>query len=394
MMNKKTIAIALGLLVALGVGATGGTYLVRWSAFNQLQETPGSKTLLSRDRTYNAFPKAVRVTSGNAETQGDILAVWYSGNAHVDPDSDGIIVGARSTDDGQSWSAPAVIYDDPTLDCRNIGLVCAPNGTLVLFFAKMDARTYRDDKYNSWKDFGIIKSYDGGRTWTAFESLLDNPGLVVRGIETGNGYGDAVVVGGDLYIACYGFGPRTTNLTHMSFFLKSPDNGETWSVISAFEESMTDVSTGETDFVYSQPEDLLFGFTRTQTEDPRHLYYFESHDRGTTWTNFTRTNIRGDCPDILRLQDGRYACFIRGFTGDFRYLGYFLLPADFPSNPNRVALAQQLEVTCFEKGWMDTHYGNIAYSSAVPLPENSLLVVYYSIDEGGVFAKIVAESDL
>ena len=192
-----------------------------------MEPVSGDSIVISQNRPYNAFPKVVRINHPKSTINNTILAAWYSGNEHVDTNNDGWIMGAISSDNAESWSQPFLIYDDKMLDCRNIGLVCAPNGTLIIFFAKVDISKIRN-KRAAWKDFGFIKSYDGGYSWTNYYSLLNQTDFLTHNITSGNGYGDAVVVNGSIYILCYSFTPQTAQESHMSYLLCSNDNGESW----------------------------------------------------------------------------------------------------------------------------------------------------------------------
>jgi len=61
--------------------------------------------------TYQAFPDACRAANG------DIIAVFYAGYGHVSAPNPqwpkaGRICMVRSSDEGRTWTKPAVLYDD------------------------------------------------------------------------------------------------------------------------------------------------------------------------------------------------------------------------------------------------------------------------------------------
>ena len=391
-MERKIIGLLVISLVILG--------LVAWQIsirydYWQLNEVPGESTQISRDdthETYNAFPKVVRTQDVSVNPNGMILAVWYSGDSHVDSNSDGRILGSFSEDDGSSWKTPTIVYDDIQYDCRNIGILCAPNGTLVIFFAKVDATKENENKELIWVDFGFIKSYDHGNTWSAYVSMQTQLEQSHLGIKSGNGYGDPVIVDGTIYILCYGHAVEGTETTHLTYLFNSTDNGESWKVGNAISPG-DDLSTSEADFWYA--DNLLFGFTRTQNTDKRYLYYFESPDLGKSWGTPQKTNILGDCREIMQLSDGRYLVAIRAYLDSTAtYLGYFTLPKDFATHSDKQEYYEKIELKCLVSTTFGQSVGDGSYPSIISLEGNKILVVYYDIGAGGVFSKICSESDL
>jgi sialidase-1 len=92
-----------------------------------------------------AFPGAARLPDGT------LVVVFREGNGHIS--DDGSVALVRSTDGGRTWSPRTTIYDDPARDERDPGVVCAPEGTLVVSLHSGGAMTMR--------------STDGGLTWDA-----------------------------------------------------------------------------------------------------------------------------------------------------------------------------------------------------------------------------------
>lgn len=364
--------------------------------YRKMTPIPGNTMVISQNRPYNAFPKVIRITHPKSTINNTILAAWYSGNNHVDTNSDGWIMGVISTDNAQSWTPPFLIYDDKTLDCRNIGLVCAPNGTVILFFAKVDVSKIRNKRV-AWQDFGFIKSYNGGHTWTEYNSLLNQADFRNHQITSGNGYGDPVIIDNSIYLLCYGFTPENAQETHMSFLICSKDNGESWEFKNTLALG-SGISFSEADFW--SDHGLLFGFSRTEDKPFRYLHYFESSDVGQSWSVISPTNIQGDCPEIIRLSDGRYLVAIRSYSSygfhptNFVFLGYFCLPSDFTNRTDKVSLYKHLNLKCLAKPKFGTKRGDLAYPSIILLGEGQILVIYYDISNGGIIAKTVKESNL
>src|SRR5262249_5662719 len=79
---------------------------------------------------YAAFPDICRLPGG------DLFCVFYSGYGHVStPNAEwprgGRIMAVKSSDNGQSWSRPAVIIDTEH-DDRDPSITCLADGTLLV----------------------------------------------------------------------------------------------------------------------------------------------------------------------------------------------------------------------------------------------------------------------
>lgn len=402
-MKRKHLAVAGGLVA---VGAFIGLVVVLalpYAAFTRL--APVSPTRdpvpVAAPVRYNAFPKLLRTDDASVDPNGSLLLTWYGGDRHVDSNSDGKVYGAHSTDGGRTWTTPAVLYDHPRWDCRNIGLVKAPNGTIVMFFAWVDARVAGYE----WVDFGHVRSYDHGHSWTPFTSLMTGPANLSAHLNTpGNGYGDAVVVGSDLYVYCYG--RNAGALSHTTYLLRSPDNGETWAWVSSVNAG-TSIATNEADCWVLPDGTTIFGICRTAGAPAEgRLYYVESRDRGATWTTPRATSLVGQSPDLFRLTDGRYLLAYRTHDPwDNHYLGYTLLPASFANQTPTDADLQSYSTRCLVRTTFGQRGSDMAYPSIVtltpadtPAPGTSsdprVLVAYYDIAAGGIHVAAFAEASL
>lgn len=82
---------------------------------------------------------------------GSFATVFRQGTAHIDPS--GSVGFCRSTDGGRTWSARRTIVDDPQVDERDPGILQHSSGTLVVSYHGRGAQT--------------IRSTDGGQTWDA-----------------------------------------------------------------------------------------------------------------------------------------------------------------------------------------------------------------------------------
>jgi len=138
----------------------------------------------------------------------------------------------RSTDDGATWSAPRTIYDPgPTNQTISNLIVVQPNGALVNMFLQID--TAANNTFSS--ALKVIRSTDNGDTWSAPFKIADNLAVGTRDPDTGAGVRDASLVpqiavapNGDLYVVWQD--ARFSNGAHDAIALsRSSDGGMTWS---------------------------------------------------------------------------------------------------------------------------------------------------------------------
>lgn len=100
-----------------------------------------------------------------ALTNGDLLALESHDPGHANPDK---IRALRSTDEGQTWSTPQVIYDGPGQEHFPVG-VQQPDGSVVVAFRHTEGYN------NSWA-IAITKSFDNGSTWQPPSTFYDTAG--------------------------------------------------------------------------------------------------------------------------------------------------------------------------------------------------------------------------
>jgi sialidase-1 len=121
-----------------------------------------SPKIISRGETagtYQAFTDICRLTNGN------LCCVFYAGYEHVSlPRTDcpkgGRICQVQSSNEGASWSAPVVLFDGP-FDDRDPHIAQMHDGTVVCSFF-----TYRPQPNGrALCDTCLVTSRDLGRTW-------------------------------------------------------------------------------------------------------------------------------------------------------------------------------------------------------------------------------------
>ncbi|MHB9009106.1 MAG: sialidase family protein [Limisphaerales bacterium] len=126
-------------------------------------DAPPAPSIISRGEaagTYQAFTDVARLRNG------DLFCVFYAGYGHVSLPKEGWprggrICWVRSRDEGRTWSAPRVLFDGP-LDDRDPHVAAMSDGTVVCSFF-----TYQREGDQTLCDTGLVVSHDQGETWEA-----------------------------------------------------------------------------------------------------------------------------------------------------------------------------------------------------------------------------------
>ena len=289
--------------------------------------------------TYQAFPDVCRVQDGS------LLCVFYAGYAHVSLPRDnfpkgGRICYVRSRDEGQTWSAPRLLYDGP-FDDRDPHIAQLRDGTLVCSFF-----TYRPQpKGKPLCDTGLIRSRDGGETWDP-EPQLVAPGwpssAPVRQLPDGTCLLGVYREDGD---TAYGGVIRTT------------DQGKTWSAPIPIGRGDGVRLDAETDVVLLKNGQLYAALRGDKVP----MHFATSTDGGLTWSAVQNIGFNGHCPHFTRLSSGE-----------------ILLSHRLPLTS--LHLSRDEAKTWQGPFQIDTTPG--AYPSTVELSDGSVLVVYYEEGEG------------
>ena len=117
----------------------------------------------------------------------------------------------KSIDDGQTWSAPIMVYSSSASVPSDIGAWLAIDGRGRLHVAI----TTRTQEYGLASELGYIRSSDGGQTWSEYRKISDTS-TSFQGLST---------------LAVYAFGDNEIHLTwHDPRRLHqwSTDGGQTW----------------------------------------------------------------------------------------------------------------------------------------------------------------------
>jgi hypothetical protein len=231
---------------------------------------------------YQAFPDACRLQNG------DILCVFYAGYGHVSiPNAEwpkgGRICMVRSPDEGRTWSAPQILFDDTT-DNRDPHITQMRDGSLLCSFFSL----YMDGTTRKGTGSQIVRSTDGGKTWPAaartvapdhycsapVRELADGTCLLGTYDEDAGGAWGGVI--------------------------RSTDHGETWGPAIPIGKDSGVYLDAETDVIQRRDGSLYAALRSSKV----HMHYATSSDLGLTWSPVQDIGFPGHAPHFTRLSTG------------------------------------------------------------------------------------------
>ena len=258
----------------------------------------------------------------------------------------------RSTDGGKTWSRPTVLLDTPW-DDRAPNFCQLRDGTLLCSLFTYPGPMAADLARDPDKTAltGIIRSFDNGRTWEQEPKRLPVP-FVFDATD-----GPIIELqDGSALICVYG---KTVDAQHdMVAFCRSTDGGDTWEFLSTVS---TDHEMSETG-VAQLPDGRLVLIARPEGD------ISWSRDGGRSWTKPVPLGIRLFEPRLMTLRDGTLLCLHGSYgKGGFR--------AMFSTDGGQTW-------TCPDEKWgFPVDPSVYGYGQAVELPDGSVWAAY--IHTGG-----------
>jgi hypothetical protein len=206
----------------------------------------------------------------------------------------------RSTDGGKTWSKPTVLLDTPW-DDRAPNFCQLQDGTILCSLFTYAGPTGTDLARDPDKTTltGIIRSIDNGFTWEQEPKRLPVP-FVFDATD-----GPIIELqDGSVLICVYG---KTVDAQHdMVAFCRSTDSGDTWEFLSTVsadhemsETAVTQLSDGRLVLIARPEGDIAW-----------------SGDGGRSWTKPVPFGIRLFEPRLMTLQDGTLLCLHGSYGAD------------------------------------------------------------------------------
>ena len=261
---------------------------------------------------------------------GDLFAVFNQERFPFHHDT-GQTITTRSKDGGITWSDPKVVVpwtkNTGSWDC---GVCELEDGTLMINFnfcgffkrgikaeqpswaARPVTKEWGDwtwvFKTRGWLGTQVIKSKDGGDTWSEPIPVNVRP-LKHGGVRSGCWQlPDGGILMG-LYGRIRGYEEEGENESTRSALMRSDDEGENWEYYSTLGYDPASIIDYEEPALLRLSDGRLICFMRTHvnpSSDAKNMAMVISEDDGFSWSSPKWTNIWGYPADLITLQDGRY----------------------------------------------------------------------------------------
>ncbi|MFL3657180.1 MAG: sialidase family protein [Opitutales bacterium] len=318
---------------------------------------------------YCAWPAIARTKSG------DLVVLFTRTEEHMAPN--GEILLSRSTDNGETWIPPAVVYDT-ILDDRESGVTTLSDGSLLAHFrsVRFTRATYESMPTGSYEQ-GFIDRWIGyvekpeyanatalNRAWHA---ISDDNGFTWSQTTPGHDtiHGGVHLQNGSFLVASY-----RDDAGNIGLYASDETLGEWNSIASIVCPRPDTIRFGEPHIIQLNSGRVIMMIRATaipyddQSPDCQ-IWGTYSDDNGTTWAKPYQTPLWGFPPHLLQLSDGRVLCSY----------GYRRQPFG-----ERVCISQNgidwnLENEIILRD--DAANGDLGYPVSIELETGKILTVYY-----------------
>ncbi len=290
---------------------------------------------------------------------GDLLVAVKSGAAHVGKSGRADMV--RSRDGGMTWSKPVTVFDLPGRDDAIDLLGRLSDGTLI---AAAVSYTWSGDTYSGegWEaDTYVMRSEDEGKTWSEPRKLETTPfdWLYPFGRPVELGDGSVLLAGYGAYVDRAGK-KKVDARGHTAWVVRSRDGGKSWGEYNEVARRFNEICLARL------PSGKLLAALRG---DAGSTFLSFSKDDGRTWSEPDQVTGRAEHPaDLLVLSDGN-----------------LLMSHGVRHQPYGVqAMLSRDEGASWERkkkillAW-DGDHGDLGYPVSVQRADGKIVTVYYIV---------------
>lgn len=324
---------------------------------------------------------------------GELLAV-FSGDRQYHVCPWGKVQMVRSTDNGETWSAPETICNTVN-DDRDAGIMEMQNGDLLVTWfsslcyagnypangklAKPDSERFVWQRHFEKLPRDLVKtqlgyftrrSTDGGKTW---EPPVRTTGSANHGgIQLKDGQ---LLMVGRRWNNAGNFLPEDAarqNIRHELTVEESKDFGRSWRQIASIKPP-EDISQFHEPHLVEAADGTIVAQFRCHID--YNLRQCESTDGGKTWTEVRRLPIHGHPPHLIRLVDNKLLtvyCVRDGAYGEYACIS--------DDNGKTWDVKNQIKLAGH---WSGHWVGDFGYPASAQLPDGSIITIYYAPEHRG-----------
>jgi len=215
--------------------------------------------------------------------QGGCLATWYAGSREGAAD----VAVMCAVHDGERWGEPRVLFDPPGRPGGNT-VVCSHGDELWHF-----VDVIQGDGWDTAALF-LLRSHDGGESWTEAEVFDDEPGMMVR-------HRPLQLTSGRLILPAY------DEKTWQGVCYLTDDGGKTWRRSGRMVADSGCIQPA----VIEREDGSLHALLRSDGSTP-HAWECASVDGGETWTPCVPSELQNpnSGADMIKMPSGEtIACF-------------------------------------------------------------------------------------
>ena len=355
---------------------------------------PEDASTVAKLSGHFAFPDVVKLESGK------LMAVFRNGTTHAD--ESGAIAFSLS-DDGVNWGEPEILLDDTSIDDRDPSITVFSDGRVGMNWFKY---RYPADYSEPWVhhlffavsdssglNFGDHIQVDGGVFDYSETAVMDENGIWVdeNGEEiTVAASSSSMVEDGEKIIIPGYFGNALnwqdmykTPKTRIVLY-ESSDGGTTWTPNEVKAEIDDKAWLQEPALLKVTDKRWIIQARTAKGASPSakgDLVQTVSEDGGKTWSAYKSLGFVAHAPELLRLENGV-------IVSSFRWLDWEGIKA------TREAVSMVYSLDGGET-WsdvieiLDCGAVECGYPGMVELPDNRILVVYYTPGGTGIESKII-----